>query len=106
MALDLKTRTMYWTSDGGAPPKGNTVSRAPMDPPAGVDPKQRKDQQILVRGLHFGIGISLDLKHGQMYFADLGGHVYRANLDGSHETTLLSGVGGVTGVTYVPAASR
>jgi sugar lactone lactonase YvrE len=103
LALDLTTRTMYWTSDGGAPPKGNTVSRAPMDPPQGADPKKRTDQQILVRGLRGGIGISLDLAHGRMYFADLGGHVYRANLDGSDETTLLSGVGAVTGVTYVPA---
>src|ERR1700677_3662380 len=31
--LDPGTRMMYWT-DRGDPPRGNTVSRAPMDPPA------------------------------------------------------------------------
>lgn len=101
LAFDLRTRTMYWTSDGGLAPRANTVSRAPMDPPHGVQPKDRTDQQILVRGLQGGIGISLDLEHGRMYFADLGGHVYSANLDGSDKRTLLSDVGPVTGITYV-----
>lgn len=101
LALDLKTRTMYWTSDGGDGPGADTVSRAPMDPPAGYDPAHRKDQQILVSGLRGGIGISLDLKRGRMFFTDLGGNVYSANLDGSDEKTLLSDMGGLTGITYV-----
>lgn len=108
LALDLKTRTMYWTSDGGDGPGADTVSRAPMDPPTGLkggyDPAHRTDQQILVSGLHGGIGISLDLAHGRMYFTDLGGHVYSANLDGSDEKTLLSEMGGLTGIAY--AASQ
>jgi Low-density lipoprotein receptor repeat class B len=101
LALDLKTRTMYWTSDGGEGPGADTVSRAPMDPPSGYDPAHRKDQQILVSGLRGGIGISLDLVHGRMFFTDLGGSVYSANLDGSDEKTLLSEMGGLTGITYV-----
>ncbi len=105
LALDLKTRTMYWTSDGGDGPGADTVSRAPMDPPTGLkggyDPAHRTDQQILVSGLRGGIGISLDLKRGRMYFTDLGGHVYSANLDGSDEKTLLSDMGSITGITYV-----
>lgn len=101
LAFDLRTRMMYWTSDGGLAPRGNTVSRAPMDPPHGVRPKERTDQQVLVHGLQRGIGISLDLEHGRMYFADLGGHVYSANLDGSDKRVLLSDVGPVTGITFV-----
>jgi DNA-binding beta-propeller fold protein YncE len=105
LALDLKTRTMYWTSDGGTGPGADTVSRAPMDPPVGptgkYDPAHRKDQQVLVSGLRGGIGISLDLAHGRMFFTDLGGNVYSANLDGSDEKTLLSEMGGLTGITYV-----
>jgi hypothetical protein len=101
LALDLKTRTMYWTSDGGDGPGADTVSRAPMDPPAGYDPAHRTDRQILVNGLRGGIGISLDLHRGRMYFTDLGGDVYSANLDGSDEKTLLSEMGGLTGITYV-----
>lgn len=106
LALDLKTRTMYWTSDGGDGPGADTVSRAPMDPPSEVDPAHRKDQQILVSGLNGGIGISLNLKRGRMYVTDLGGNVYSANLDGSDEKTLLSGIGSLTGITYVASASK
>lgn len=105
LAFDLKTRTMYWTSDGGTGPGADTVSRAPMDPPidpkGGYDPAHRKDQQILVSGLSAGIGITLDLADGRMFFTDLGGNVYSANLDGSDEKTLLSDMGGLTGITYV-----
>jgi len=105
LALDLKTRTMYWTSDGGDGPGADTVSRAPMDPPVAstgsYDPAHRKDQQILVTGLNGGIGISLDLKRGRMFFTDLGGNVYTAKLDGSDEKTLLSDMGSLTGITYV-----
>jgi len=104
LALDLKTRTMYWTSDGGAGPAADTVSRAAMDPPAGYDSAHRKDQQILVSGLREGIGISLDLSHGRMFFTDLGGNVYSANLDGSDEKILLSDMGGLTGIVYVDGA--
>jgi len=100
MDLDLKSRTMYWT-DRGDPPNGNTVNRAPMDPPAGFDPKNRKDLQILVTGLREGIGISLDLKGGRMFFTDLGGTVYAANLDGSGRKALLTGQGSLTGITFV-----
>jgi hypothetical protein len=92
---------MYWT-DRGDPPRGNTVSRAPMEPPPGADPQrsQGKDQEILVRGLKEGVGIALDLKSRRMFFTDLGGNLYTANLDGSGKKTLLSGLGSLTGITY------
>ena len=102
MDLDLNHHMMYWT-DRGDPPRGNTVSRAPMNPPKGADPKNRKDQEILVSGLHEGIGISLDLKGNRMFFTDLGGTVYSANLDGSNQKTLLTGQGSLTGIVYVGA---
>jgi DNA-binding beta-propeller fold protein YncE len=98
--LDLTARKIYWT-DRGDPPKGNTVNRARMDPPAGFDPGNRKDLEILVTGLHEGIGIALDVKGGRMFFTDLSGTVYSANLDGSNQKTLLLKQGGLTGITYV-----
>jgi hypothetical protein len=91
--LDLATRTMYWT-DRGDPPSGNTVNRAPMDRP-------HAEPQILVTGLHEGIGISLDMKHGRMFFTDLGGTVYSSNLDGTNQKVLLTGQGSLTGITFV-----
>jgi hypothetical protein len=72
-----------------------------MEPPKGFDPKSRKDQEILVGGLKEGIGISLDLKGGRMYYTDLGGNVYSARLDGSDSKTLLTGQGSLTGITWV-----
>jgi DNA-binding beta-propeller fold protein YncE len=98
--LDLSKHMVYWT-DRGDPPRGNTVSRAPMDPPKHFDPKNRTDQEILVRGLKEGIGIALDLKGGRMFVTDLGGNVYSANLDGSDEKTILTGQGSLTGIAYV-----
>jgi len=97
--LDLGSRMMYWT-DRGALPRGNSVSRAPMDPPAGAEPGHRGDQEILVSGLHEGIGIALDVKGGRMYFTDLGGNVYSASLSGSDKRTLLAGQGRLTGIAY------
>jgi sugar lactone lactonase YvrE len=104
--LDPGNRLIYWT-DRGNPPRGNTVSRAPMDLPAGANPKTRDDQQILVRDLHEGIGIALDLDGKRMFVTDLGGNVYRAALDGSEKSTLLTGQGSLTGIAYVrvPAAA-
>jgi DNA-binding beta-propeller fold protein YncE len=98
MDLDLAHRVMYWT-DRGDPPRGNTVSRAPMDPKK-MD-THRGDQEILVSGLKEGIGIALDLHGGRMYYTDLGGNVYSARLDGSDSKVLLSGQGSLTGITWV-----
>lgn len=97
--LDAGKRMMYWT-DRGDPPRGNTVSRAPMDPPAGFDPRHRADQKILVSGLKEGIGIALDTGGNRMYFTDLGGTVYSADSDGSNKRVLLTGQGSLTGIAF------
>ena len=99
MDLDLPHHMMYWT-DRGDPPRGNTVSRAPMDPPKAADPRNRSDQEILVSGLHEGIGIALDLKGNRMFVTDLGGSVYSSKLDGSDKKILLTGQGALTGIAY------
>jgi len=93
--LDLDERIIYWT-DRGNPPQGNTVSRASLD--------DGKDQQILVNDLMEGIGLSLDLKNGRMFFADLGGSVYSSKLDGSEKKALVFAGGNLTGVAYVDFA--
>jgi hypothetical protein len=68
-----------------------------MDAHAGARPSP----EILVRGLNEGIGISLDLKQGRMYFTDLGGSVYTSKLDGSDQRTLLTHLGALVGIEYV-----
>src|ERR1700722_4820937 len=93
--LDVAHRLMYWT-DRGDPPRGNTVNRASMDPAPGA----RKDPEILFSDLMEGIGLALDLKGGRMFFTDLAGSVYSANLDGSNKKTLLFAEGNLTGIAY------
>lgn len=100
--LDIANRTMYWT-DRGDPPRGNTVNRAPMD----VAPGKNITPEIVVHDLMEGIGLFLDLKGGRMFFADFGGSVYSANLDGSDKKMLLFAQGNLSGIAYaeVPVAA-
>jgi 3-hydroxyacyl-CoA dehydrogenase len=93
--LDLGQRMIYWTDRGNAP-RGNTVSRARLD----GDSNDANRQEILVNDLMEGIGLSLDLKHGRMFFSDLAGSVYSSQLDGSNKRALLVAQGNLTGVAY------
>jgi|SRR5579862_6041703 len=97
--LDLANRMMYWT-DRGDPPRGNTVNRAPLDAPSGG----RKDPEIVFNHLMEGIGLALDLKNGRMFLTDLGGSVYRCNLDGSDKKALLIAEGNLSGIAYAEIA--
>ncbi len=99
--LDLNNRMIYWT-DRGNPPRGNTVSRAPIN----SESKCGKEQEIVISGLMEGIGLSLDLEGGRMFFADLAGSVYSAKLDGSEKKTLLITQGNLTGVAYAGRIRR
>lgn len=93
--LDLKSRTLYWTDRGD-----NTVSRAPLDPPAGFNPATRLDRQVLVRDLKEAIGVALDLPRGRMAYTSLGGEVGLAKLDGSGARIILSAPGMLTGICW------
>src|SRR3954451_24159701 len=96
LEIDPTTRTLYWT-DRGDPPRGNTVSRAPLDAPSA----KRQAPEIVFSHLMEGIGIALDRKGGRMFITDFAGSVYSANLDGSNQKTLLFGQGNLTGIAYV-----
>jgi hypothetical protein len=93
--LDLERRVLYWT-DRGDPPRGNTVSRAPMDAaPRSVEP------EIVFNHLMEGIGLALDIPGDRMFMTDLGGSLYTASLDGATHKALLAVQGNLTGVAYV-----
>jgi hypothetical protein len=92
--LDLDNRVLYWT-DRGDPPRGNTVSRAPLDvAPSSVEP------EIVFTHLMEGIGLALDVRGNRMFMADLGGSLYTASLDGKTHKVLLAVQGNLTGVAY------
>src|SRR6202008_3346483 len=80
LELDLTNRVLYWT-DRGDPPRGNTVSRAPID--------RKAEPEILITHLMEGIGIDLDVLGNRMFVTDFGGSVYSAELDGNNERGLL-----------------
>lgn len=104
--LDVKNGHIYWTDRGDAP-RGNTVNRAPMKMPGGVNPKNRQDIQILLSGLTEAIGIALDVPGNRLYVTDLGGNVVSAKLDGSDKKTIGTKLGALTGIAFahVPVTS-
>ncbi|MEX2584044.1 MAG: 3-hydroxyacyl-CoA dehydrogenase [Gemmatimonadota bacterium] len=101
--LDHASRQIYWTDRGDAP-RGNTVNRAPMDPPANFDPANRKDAVILTGGFEEAIGLALDLKRDRMFITDLRGNVYSARIDGSQKQKLGTGLGSLTGISLAELA--
>jgi len=98
LELDEEHRYLYWT-DRGAPPKGNTVNRIKLK--SGQVSTNSLQNEILVKNLHEGIGIALDLKGNRMFFGDLEGSLYESDLDGKNEKVLMKDAGDFTGVAYV-----
>src|SRR3954447_8826656 len=95
LELDLDTRVLYWT-DRGDPPRGNTVSRAPIDALHGP----RQLPEIVLTHLMEGIGIALDVANDRMFITDFAGSIYSARLDGSEKRMLLQAQGNLTGIAY------
>jgi DNA-binding beta-propeller fold protein YncE len=91
LELDLTNRVLYWT-DRGDPPRGNTVSRVPIDTKAAPE--------IVVRHLMEGIGIALDVPGNRMFVTDFAGSIYSADLDGKNERNFLYAQGNLTGIAY------
>jgi len=74
-------------------PLGNTVNRAKI-PRNG----EKTSHEILIRKLHEGIGLDLDIECRVMFITDLLGGVYSANMDGTNEKVLFPDLGTVTGI--------
>jgi len=91
LEFDLEHRTLYWT-DRGDPPRGNTVSRTPID--------GKLQQQIVLNNLMEGIGIALDVPGDRMFVTDLAGSIYSARLDGSERHAIAMAQGNITGIAY------
>src|SRR3954451_4171937 len=93
--IDPDARVLYWT-DRGDPPRGNTVSRAPIDAPY----RSGQLPEILLTHLMEGIGIALDVPNDRMFMTDFAGSIYSARLDGSEKRMLLQAQGNLTGIAY------
>ncbi|KZL85546.1 3-hydroxyacyl- dehydrogenase [Colletotrichum incanum] len=90
LEVDEETNTIFWT-DRGEIPKGNTLNKASIDPKTGLlRVEGAKKYDILVRHLNEAIGVKLDQENGHVYFSDLGGSIYRCNVDGSEKKKIFS----------------
>ncbi|KAK3984384.1 armadillo-type protein [Cladorrhinum sp. PSN332] len=92
LEIDEEGKAMYWT-DRGELPDGNSLNRAEMGP----DGKYR-NHKILARNLHEGIGLALDKKNRHIYATDLGGAVYRFNMDGGERKKFYEDEGSFAGI--------
>jgi sugar lactone lactonase YvrE len=93
--LDLEARQIYWVDRARG-----TLQRASMDPPAGRLTLDRTDIEVLAMNLPDLVGLALDRVEKQLYFTELSGDVWRANLDGS-ERKLVVSTGSAAGVKIV-----
>jgi hypothetical protein len=97
--IDVATKVLYWT-DRGDPPHGNTVNCAKVENVESAQGLKYMEKRILTRKLHEGIGLALDEENGRMFFTDLLGGIYSANMDGSDKKVLHADVGDCTGIAY------
>jgi hypothetical protein len=91
LELDLVHRVLYWT-DRGDPPRGNSVSRTPIDGDL--------SQEIVLGHLMEGIGVALDVRGDRMFVTDLSGSIYSAQLNGSGKRPIAMAQGNLSGIAY------
>ncbi|KAL5044012.1 hypothetical protein BDW71DRAFT_216028 [Aspergillus fruticulosus] len=93
LEVDEERSELYWT-DRGELPWGNALYRVQLDEEGHPVGKP----EILVRGLHEAIGVSLEQKSGDIYLTDLGGSVYRCSRNGEKQVLYREDGRAFTGV--------
>ncbi|KAK2612289.1 hypothetical protein QQS21_001715 [Conoideocrella luteorostrata] len=100
--IDPTDETLYW-SDRGELPLGNSINRAKingLEPPTGDSTSlPGKDYELIVRNMHEAIGVKVDPKNQHIYATDLGGAVYRFNMDGGAKKKFYEDAGAFTGIS-------
>lgn len=90
LEVDEGNDLLYW-SDRGELPFGNSVNRVGLDASGlVVRGEGLLPYEVLVRHLNEAIGLKLDLEAGHMYLTDIGGSLYRCNLDGTDKKNIFS----------------
>ncbi|GFF80593.1 3-hydroxybutyryl-CoA dehydrogenase [Aspergillus udagawae] len=90
LEVDEESGRLYWT-DRGELPFGNSLNRVSLNKTGSeVERTGHLGYEVLTRNLNEAIGLKLDLEHGHIYLTDLGGSVYRTDVDGKRKVQLYS----------------
>ncbi|KAJ5607579.1 hypothetical protein N7537_004198 [Penicillium hordei] len=102
LEIEEASRTLYWT-DRGEIPWGNSLNRARLgEDGLPLSTSSLRGYEILTRGLNEAIGLKLDSINSHVYLTDLGGSIYRCDLDGNHkEKVLFDDHRAFTGITLL-----
>ncbi|KAF2124578.1 YWTD domain-containing protein [Dothidotthia symphoricarpi CBS 119687] len=93
LEFDSDSQTLYWT-DRGEYPLGNTLNAAYV----GSDKANDTSVRTLARHFHEAIGLKIDAVNQHIYTTDLGGTVYRFNIDGSDKRKIYDTDSVYTGI--------
>ncbi|RMZ68670.1 3-hydroxyacyl- dehyrogenase [Pyrenophora seminiperda CCB06] len=77
LEYEPESQTLYWT-DRGEYPLGNTLNKAYV----GSGEAEKNEIVTLARHFHEAIGLKIDAVNRHVYTTDLGGTVYRFDMDG------------------------
>ena len=103
--FDPKTQSLWW-SDRGELPLGNSINKAYVGPEresylSSEDVGQFEKKlgyKIVASRMHEAIGIKLDVINRHFYATDMGGAVYRYDLDGGDRRKVYEDMGAFTGI--------
>ena len=100
LELDADAGRLFWT-DRGDPPMGNTINAIDLADLKFVSKKNENPKfDILARNMHEAIGIKLDSRNKHIYASDIGGVIYRFDMDGKNKTKVYdSDEGAFSGIT-------
>lgn len=89
LEIDEESGYLYWT-DRGEIPFGNSLNRARLSESGQLATTSSTQKfEVLTRHLKEAIGLKLDTKRGQVYLTDLGGHIYRCDMDGKNKEVIF-----------------
>ncbi|KAA8646340.1 hypothetical protein EYZ11_009898 [Aspergillus tanneri] len=104
LKVDESSHTLYWT-DRGEQPFGNTLNKALLDEAGMFVPVDTSmGYEILAQDFNEAIGLDLDPTNRCAYVTDLGGTLYRCDLNTGHKESIhIDPSRRFTGVRYIYA---
>lgn len=95
LELDAKNNRLYWTDRGNSKKGGNSLNCAR------IDNERLVDHKILATGLEEAIGLAADFEESLIYLTDLGGNLWRYDLQKGGALKKLAQFGPLTGIALL-----